>query len=229
MRVSLGRRVLRLWLLLTHWCRPLARLFQPASSITSYVVGLSFPSTLFSIPVLVPVPAPSMFPPCSHHRFLPLVLDAMFSPLCHIVGQAPNIRPKASGYQQAPHHAYRDDAACGMVVPGLSLFLFSYAADTRVLLLSPFPLHSRSRSRPFFSPRSHSRILTRLRYSPRFPPHFRPRPRLAILLSPPPPTSFQTPPLTSFPSLFAPSRFSEMVTPSAECACTGTRPCKRSF
>ena len=172
---------------------------------------------------------PSLPRPCSHHRLLPAVPDALFSPSYHIVGQAPNIRPKASGYQQAPHHAYRDDAACGMVVPGLLLFLFSDAADTRVFLLSLFPFHSRSRSRPFFSPRSHSRIFTRLRYSPRFPPHFRPRPRLAFLLSPPPLTSFQNPPLTSFPSLFTPSRFSELVTPSAECACTGTGPCEWSF
>ena len=53
---SLGRRVLRLWLLITLWRRPLCCAFQTTSITTLKVPRLGLPSTLISI--IVPVSAP---------------------------------------------------------------------------------------------------------------------------------------------------------------------------
>ena len=102
-----------------------------------------------------------------------------------------------------------------------------------------------SRFRPRSRPRSHPMFVHGPPPPPLFPfpsrPRFRPRSHLTLLRSPPP--SFPFPPTTPFPSLFppptpipplpptplAPSRPSDSVTLSMRCACTGTRPCKRSY
>ena len=57
---SLGRRVLRLWLLVTRWRHPPSSVFRPTSITISKVPRLSLPSSLLSI--LVPVYAPVLTP-----------------------------------------------------------------------------------------------------------------------------------------------------------------------
>ena len=104
------------------------------------------------------------------HCFLPPVHGALFFPRFHIVEQSPGLAPEAPDYLQEPRPVYREDAACGTVLPGLVLCFFTAMADTRTLLLPTFPFHS----------------FSRLRYYPRF----RPRPRLAFVLSSLPPFPF---------------------------------------
>ena len=70
---SLGRRVLRLWLLITLWRRPLCCAFQTTSITTLKVPRLGLPSTLISI--IVPVSAPVLAPIPALMFFTLLVLD----------------------------------------------------------------------------------------------------------------------------------------------------------
>ena len=139
--VSLGCRVLwlRYWLLVG-----VAHLF--ASSNPPLIPLRNFPRSLspllsslfsssFSLPFPLPFsphPCPYAYshtrPPswphrrrCSRHRFLPTFPDPLFSPRHHMVGQAPGLAPEATGYLQAPFPVYRDEAVCGIAVPGLLL------------------------------------------------------------------------------------------------------------
>ena len=172
------------------------------------------------VPVLAPVPG------------------TLFSPHYHIVGQAPGLVPKASGYLQAPPPVYRNDAACGMAVPDLLLCLFPNVADIIALLLlpfpssipSPFPLPSPFAS-PFLTPLLPSFPFLLPSSSPSYV-HFLvsapvPVPVPAPSPSPPP---FHSPFLlpTLFPSSLAATRPSDPVTLSIQYACTDTGPCKRS-
>ena len=150
---SLGRRLLPLWLLVTRWYRPLLMFSDPP------LLSLhKFPDSLSPLPSSLsrprscsgsrshPCPRAHFRPrPRSRHRFLPLVPGALFSPRFHMVVEAPGLAPKAAGYLQAPYPVYREDAACGMVVPGLVLCFIPDMADTKTLLLPPFLFHFRPR------------------------------------------------------------------------------------
>ena len=129
--------------------------------------------------------------PCYRNRFLPFGPGTLFSPRYHIIGQEPGLAPEATGcYLQVPPPIYRDDAARGMAVPGLLLCFFPGVAGSNVLLSLPFPLPSCSLFRLRSRPCSCSGPLSRLRYCPRFRPSSRPRSRLALALSFPPPFPF---------------------------------------
>ena len=77
--------------------------------------------------------------PCSHHRFLPSVPRARFSPRYHIISPAPGLTPEAAGYLLAPPPVCRDDAAYGMTAHDLLVCFFPDVADFRVLFLPPRP------------------------------------------------------------------------------------------
>ena len=226
--VSLGRRVLRLWLLVPRWRHPLCRVFRPISTITSYVPGIFLPSTLLFVFVPVPASTPASIPillivhipvlilvpvpvPVTVSYLPPLVpLTVLFSRRYHIVGQAPGLAPEAADYPQAPPPAYRDDAACVIAMPDLLLCSFPHATDSRALFLPP--------SSPFSSLLPSPSVLL-----PLFPfPLPSSSPSLSCVpsvvsapfLAPtPPPPPF----LSSFPSPLAPFRPSDLVPRSVQC------------
>ena len=235
---------MRLWLPVIRWRRsPLSRLSTNLyyHFVRSQALFFLPPSSLFSssfpLPFLLgsrPYPYPCIHPrahpstrsrpcPCSRRRFLPPGPGALFSPRSYSIGQAPGFVHGAAGYLQAPPPVYRDYTACGMAVPGLLLCFFSGVTHTRAPRLPPFAFHSRSLFRP--------RPRPCLRYCPRLFRRLRSRSRLAFVSSPPLPFLFPFPPPFTFPppTPFAPSRSSDPVTPSVQCACTETVPCGRSF
>ena len=151
---------------------PLASSERPLILLRRFSGSLSFPpSSIFSSPFPLPYLPPSLSSchsrprsrstprprPSSRPCFQSIFPGALFSSRYLIVGQAPGHAPDVVGYLQASPPIYRDDAACGMKVPGLLPSFFPDGADTRALLLSRFPLHYRSLSRLRSSPRSRSR------------------------------------------------------------------------
>ena len=136
--------------------------------------------------------------PCSRHRFHLLVPGTLFSPRYHTVGQASGLAPEkllaTCRCHLLPTVYSVDDAARGMAVPGLLICVFPDVADTKALLLPPFLLNSRSRSRLRSRPSSRSRPCSLLVPTPPVPlpapsPLLSP-PRLAFILSLPPPFPF---------------------------------------
>ena len=114
-------------------------------------------------------------------------------------------------------------------------FPSSFPFPCQILLSFPSPLPSPFP--PYVRPRASTSVPVPVPAPSPLPSSF----PFTLLRSPPPPFPF--PPTTPFPYLFppptlipplpptplAPSRPSDSVTPSVRCACTGTRPCKRSF
>ena len=132
--VSLGRRVLRLCLLVTCSRHPPSRVFRSGLSLLFTLISILVPifspvpapiPTLVLIPVLIFPPAPAPVP------------GALFSLWYHIDGPAPGLARKAASYLQGPYLVYRDDAACGMAVPGVLLCFFPDVVVTRALLFPP--------------------------------------------------------------------------------------------
>ena len=209
-------------------------------------------------------------PPCSYHRFLPLVPDAPFSVLYHIIEQAPGFTPEFAGYLQAPPAVYRDYTAYEMAIPSLLLCLFAHVVDTRALfpVSDPIPVtvpvttnvpvtvfttslvsvpapvpvpilcsssgfHPRSRSsfQPFSAPVVAAVLRSIAAPHPRPVPAPSPSPSLfSSPSSPPCPFRSPLPPRTLIPPPppFDPSRNSDPVTPTVQCPCIDTGPCKRS-
>ena len=117
--VSLGRRVLRLWLLVARWRRHSSRIFRPTTLTTWKISMISLSSTFTSIIivrvpapvlahisafvlvpvlVLVPVPAPVSVPVTvsSFSSLVPCV-----PPQYDMGRKAPGLAPDAAGYLQA--------------------------------------------------------------------------------------------------------------------------------
>ena len=113
--------------LLLSSARPILPLRKSPGSLFSLPSSLF--SSPFSLPLSLPFPLPLSYHPyprahcrtrppsrpgpprCSHNRFLPVVPDAPFSALYHIIEQAPGFTPEFADYLQAPPAVYRDYTA----------------------------------------------------------------------------------------------------------------------